>query len=122
MCKNTQGLSKAERFKDRVLFTSLFKKGKYSKSTNFSLRLLPNKLNISRLGISITKKVIAKAACRSRIKRLIREAFRVNKYRLAMGYDMLIRPKQLSIVNLAYKDIEKELLNLWKRAGVLKQA
>lgn len=46
-----------------------------------------------RLGISISKKKIRRAADRNRTKRLIREAFRLGKAELPPGLDLVVVPR-----------------------------
>lgn len=52
-----------------------------------------NQLGHSRLGISIGKKKVASAAERNRIKRLLREVFRLAKSELPIGVDLVIVPR-----------------------------
>ncbi len=54
---------------------------------------LGNKLDRTRLGLSVGKKV-GNAVCRNRWKRLIREAFRLQKSQLPSGLDLVIRPRK----------------------------
>lgn len=53
----------------------------------------PNSENHSRIGISIHRKIRG-AAKRNRIKRVVRESFRVWRQRYPVGYDMIfaVRP------------------------------
>lgn len=46
-------------------------------------------LNHGRLGVVIPKKVVALSTHRHRLKRIIRESFRLNQYKL-VGYDIVI--------------------------------
>ena len=56
----------------------------------------------TRLGISIAKKIVKKAHDRNRIKRCIREFFRINKADLEgdMVIRLKVRPKKLNFENL----------------------
>ena len=52
-----------------------------------------NGLNCSRLGISIGKKKVKRAVDRNRIKRLLREAFRLGKSAIPSGLDLVVVPR-----------------------------
>jgi len=117
----TQGFTKGERLKKRALFGTIFRSGAYYQSGNFSVRLLPNELVATRLGISIQKSVFPQAAQRNRVKRLIRESFRRHKGELLSGRDIIVKPKAYAIAEFSYGEVERALLELFKIAGLLKQ-
>lgn len=117
--KKSQGFSKFERLKQKALFQRLFKQGRYFKGSSFSLRILSNGINITRLGISTNTKVFPKSTQRNRAKRLIREVFRRHKENLSKGYDILIKQKAQGPGSLKYKEVEPEILSLFKAAGIL---
>ena len=52
----------------------------------------PNQLEFSRLGLTVSRKV-GKATVRNRWKRLIREAFRLNREQLPGGLDLVVIPR-----------------------------
>jgi len=99
--------SKKERLLKRKDFVNLNQSGKRLYSKNFLIIIGKNNLDYSRLGITVTKK-IGKSIKRNRIKRLIREFFRLNKARLPKGYDISIVAKS-DVSGLKLQDIEKEL-------------
>lgn len=52
-----------------------------------------NGLDCCRLGISIGKKKVKRAVDRNRIKRLVREAFRLGKSEIPKGVDLVVVPR-----------------------------
>lgn len=88
--------------KDRILkryeYLNLSKYGKRAHSKYFIAVFIKSRLNRNRLGITVTKKV-GNAATRNRIKRLIREYFRLNKHSLRGFWDVnIIAKKEVSEV------------------------
>jgi ribonuclease P protein component len=75
---NTQALPKTYLLRKKSEYDNVYLLGKRVHGENFSLILLPNKLAHNRLGISIHGQLKG-AAKRNRIKRIIREFFRLNK-------------------------------------------
>ena len=84
------GLSKKERIANVGEFERAYKNGVIKKTGCLIIRSLPNNLGYSRLGIAVSKKLFPSAVRRNRIKRLIREAFRLNKRQLPKGLDLIV--------------------------------
>ncbi|MFH0889381.1 MAG: ribonuclease P protein component [Planctomycetota bacterium] len=84
------GLSKKERVVNKKEFDRIYKEGTIRKSGKVMVRYLPNDLGYSRLGVAVGKKLFRKASMRNRIKRLVRESFRLNKNLLPKGLDIII--------------------------------
>src|SRR5687768_6360377 len=84
-----------------------------------TLYALPNDLAHPRLGISMSRKV-GTAARRNRIKRLLREAFRLHQHVLPRGYDFVVtlRPHEPMILAEYQKIMTALMLKLhtaWQR-------
>ncbi len=71
-------------------FSSVFRFRCVSALSGIDFLAAPNGLNYSRLGMIVPKKIIATATARNRIKRLIRESFRLNQSELT-GLDVVAR-------------------------------
>ena len=73
----------------------------------------------TRLGV-ITSKKIGGAVLRTRARRLLREAFRLNQHRLARPVDLVLVARQ-SIVEKAFADVERDFVNALRRAELLRK-
>ena len=78
-----------ERIVKKKDFISLKIHGRRYYTKNFSVIIRENGRDITRLGITASKKV-GNSVKRNRIKRLIREFFRLNKHKFPKGYDVVI--------------------------------
>ena len=78
------------RIKKQADFQRLFQKGKRAHSPSFTV--LYRHSDKMRMGISIGKKH-GKSVQRNRIKRLVREAFRLNQDKMKGKYSFIIIPK-----------------------------
>ncbi len=78
------------------------------------VRVLPNGLGVSRLGVVVSKKV-GGAVVRNRAKRRIRAATNIRA--VPPGWDVVVIART-SIQSAEYRDLERELRELLVRAGV----
>ncbi|MEW6355544.1 MAG: ribonuclease P protein component [Planctomycetota bacterium] len=83
--------SKRDRLKNNVEFRKVFDNGVRLRGKRLTIYALENGLPNSRLGLAVGKKV-GNAARRNRIRRVLREAFRLNRAILPRGFDLVITP------------------------------
>jgi ribonuclease P protein component len=92
------------------------KLGRRISSRNYILFVKKSESPFHRLGI-VVKKEIGPATFRNRMKRYIREFFRLHKSQIKGFYDIILMVKKGCSVN-RYQEVEEELrglLKLWKR-------
>ncbi len=71
----------------------------------------------TRMGWVLSKKV-GKAHHRLRVKRLIREVFRLNKAVLKKGFDIILLPRRKISELRNYSAVEKMLLEFWGKRKI----
>jgi len=83
------GLPKTGILRKNREFKRVYQAGKRVYGDNFIVITLPNQYAWSRLGISVPKKV-GGAVRRNRIKRIVREVFRLNRHIFPANSDVVI--------------------------------
>ncbi|MFQ3171404.1 MAG: ribonuclease P protein component [Oleispira sp.] len=93
-------------------FSQVFDNTEFKASNRYLLVLAtPSKSGDSRLGFVISKKHVKHAVQRNRIKRIIRESFRLNQYQMADNdFVILARP---GISDLENSEIREMIDSLW---------
>jgi ribonuclease P protein component len=104
---DTQTFGKDERIRKRQDYLRIYEQGGRIYSKRFTIILCRNSSGIRRLGMTVSKKT-GNAVQRNRIKRLLREFFRLNKSRLPASQDIVIIAKR-GILPLTYGDVYQEL-------------
>ncbi len=94
-------------------YTLVFQQRKAVSDAMITVNVGPNGLKWHRLGLGVAKKMFRKAVARNRIKRLIREAFRLERPNFGGGLDMVIRPK---VRELTLEDLRRSLRTLVPKA------
>ena len=89
----TAGFRPHERLRDSSAFRRAFDRKKPASDGALIVYASRNELTYARLGISLGKKKVPLASNRNRIKRLLREAFRLTKATLPTGVDLVIVPR-----------------------------
>lgn len=100
-------------------FKTVMNKGKFYRGKYITIYINENKEDKNKIGIAISKK-LGKANKRNRLKRLIRESYRLQKDNLQKGYNIVfIWNKQADILNNTYKNVSEDMQKLFLKAGIL---
>ena len=116
------GYPKNEKLKQKKEISLLFEKGKWK--TRGKIRMIVLKIedsnpeitiDNSKIGVSVSKRFFKKATDRNRIKRLLRECYRLNKdiFKEKFGENSLVMLFWNSPEKpYHYKEVEEEFVNL----------
>lgn len=108
-----QSYQRLERITNRSRFKAIYEQGVWRSSQHFTTVTCDNTQGVKRLGITVTKKT-GNAVKRNRIKRLVREFFRLNKNLFPAGRDVVIMAKK-NTPPLTYRQACNELTELFTR-------
>ena len=75
-----------------------------------------NRTGTNRVGITVSKK-LGKAVVRNRVRRRIREAYRLNEERFLPGWDIVIVARSRA-VDVSFQKLTQSLLSLSEQAGI----
>ena len=76
-----------------------------------------NRLGVNRVGITVGKK-LGKAHIRNRIRRRVREVYRLNEAAFTPGWDIVVVVRSKAI-NASFAQLTESCLSLAKKAGIL---
>jgi ribonuclease P protein component len=112
-------MNKTFRLKDNRDFGRVFKEGRSFANRFMVIYHAPNRLDHYRVGFSVSKKV-GNAVVRNRVKRLLREAFRLELADPALSVDFVIIARPAA-ADLGFDEIRKNLVHLLVKTGYLKK-
>jgi len=117
MQKNKFTLKKLNRLKSKKSFQIVYVKGRTVVDAMSIFYILPDQGEDIKIGLAVGKK-LGCAVVRNRVKRLMREVFRMHKAELKKGYHIVwVARKKLTKAD--YKTFERVFLRLAKRAALL---
>ena len=94
----------------RIEFRRVYEEGRRRRAPLCTVFYRANGLSYSRLGIT-TPRALGKSVVRNRVKRRLREVFRVNRGALPGGWDIVLNPGQ-RVAAIPFPRLEEEILRL----------
>ena len=111
-------LKKINRLKKKKEFNYIYKKGEVAHSSSFIIHYVKAFKPYAQIGISVSKQV-GNSVIRSRVKRIISEACRLNIEKFAVK-NYVITAKECAKEKTS-NDIELELLRVLKKNNLIKE-
>ena len=110
---------RTETLRKNYEFGRVYQRGQHVAARTLVLHYFPRKHKRLRLGVTASKQVKGSVR-RNRIKRLLREAYRLNEDKLRPGFDLILVGRAVE-GQLGLRDIEADFLKLCRRAGLIRQ-
>ena len=95
------------------LFRRAYAKGKSAATPTLVLYARPNGLGKNRLGLTVGTKV-GKAVVRNRVRRRMRESYRLREGTVKTGYDLVLVARSAA-AEARYRELDRHLGSLLKR-------
>ena len=102
------GLSRRNRLRKREDFLEAYARGEKIQGCHLVFYVLPNNLPCHQLGLTVSRK-IGSAVVRNRVKRKLREIFRINSEVVAVGCNIVMNAKR-SAAKASYGELEEDFL------------
>ncbi|MDR5658910.1 ribonuclease P protein component [Serpentinicella sp. ANB-PHB4] len=110
-------MKNANRLKKNSEFQRVYQKRKSMANKLLILYITENQLSYNRVGFVVSKKV-GNSVVRSRVKRLMKESYRINDFRFKNGYDIVFIARQ-NCINATYKEVESAIMHLMRKMQLL---
>ena len=105
--------------KENYEFRRIYRKGKSAVSPQLVLYCQRNRRGHSRLGVSVSTK-LGCAVVRNRVRRRIREIYRLNKPNMLPGYDLIVVAR-VRAVETDYQKLDRTYLRLLEQLDLLRE-
>ncbi|MCL1806096.1 MAG: ribonuclease P protein component [Oscillospiraceae bacterium] len=97
-------------------FRSLYARGKNTAGVYLAIYARRNRFGVTRLGITASTK-LGNAVVRNRVRRRIKEAYRLQEDRFAKGFDLVIVARSRAI-EADFTALKSEMLRMGTKLGV----
>lgn len=105
--------------KENYEFRRIYRKGKSVVAPSMVLYCQRNRQGRTRLGVTVSTK-LGKAVVRNRVRRRLREIWRLNKKDMEPGWDIILVAR-VRAVDTSYQKLNKTYRRLLDEAGLLKE-
>ena len=112
-------MKKTTTVKENYEFRRIYAKGKSGVSPYLVVYVRPNRRGHNRLGVTVSTK-IGHAVVRNRVRRQLREIFRLNQDKLTQGYDMIVVARTRT-VHAEYREIDRAFLRTCGKLGLMEK-
>ena len=112
-------MDKTVSLKENHLFRRAYNRGKTAADSRLALYVRRNGRKTNRLGLTVSTK-LGCAVVRNRVRRRLREIYRLNEGSLSAGFDVVVVAR-VRAASSDYHQLEKSFLRLAEKLGLLKK-
>ena len=105
--------------KENYEFRRIYAKGRSGVSPYLVVYVRPNRRGRNRLGVTVSTK-LGHAVVRNRVRRRIREIYRLNKAKMLPGYDLIVVAR-VRAVETDYQKLDRTYLRLLEQLDLLRE-
>ena len=109
----------SQSLKQNSQFRRLYRQGKTAADRNLALYCRKNRLGVNRLGYTVSGK-LGKAVVRNRVRRRLRECYRLNESAFCPGWDIVVVARHRA-VDASFHELEASLLSLSDKLGLTRK-
>lgn len=112
-------MKKTTTVKENYEFRRIYAKGRSGVSPYLVVYVRPNRRGHNRLGVTVSTK-LGHAVVRNRVRRRLREIFRLNQDKLTQGYDMIVVARTRA-VHAEYHELGRAFLRTCEKLGLMEK-
>jgi ribonuclease P protein component len=112
-------MSSPDRLRKNYEFKYVYNNGKVYSNNLLVMYIVENKSNYNKVGFSVSKKV-GNSVVRNKVKRRIKECFRLNSINIKKGYNIVF-VSRVRAKDAVYKELEKAMISIFKKSQLLKE-
>lgn len=112
-------MKKTTTVKENYEFRRIYAKGRSGVSPYLVVYVRPNRRGYNRLGVTVSTK-LGHAVVRNRVRRRLREIFRLNQDKLTQGYDMIVVARTRA-VHAEYRELDRAFLRTCGKLGLMEK-
>ncbi len=112
-------MKRATTVKENYEFRRIYAKGKSGVSPCLVVYCRPNRRENNRLGVTVSAK-IGHAVIRNRVRRRLREIFRLSQPEMKQGYDVILVARSRA-VRATYRELTKDYLRVCEKLALLEK-
>ena len=113
-------MKRATTVKENYEFRRIYAKGRSGVSPYLVVYCRPNRRKNNRLGVTVSAK-LGHAVVRNRVRRRLREIFRLAQPEMKQGYDVILVARSRA-VNATYRELTEAYLRVCKKLELLEKS